>query len=354
MTTSTVSPQPGQIRVKLKDLGDLLAATPHLIGFRPAESVILISHRGPRGDFIGRVLRADLPPRPLVFDQARHLAKVFARQDDFGVTLVIVGERRDGPEDFVHTELVDTLGALLTEAGVDKVHALWAPEIATGAPWECYHDTGCGGVLPEVHYSELAAAQASVGTVTFDSREAMERTLAPADEAAIGRRSALLNAVYDEFGPPDESGEAAEAGRRVVRTALGQVKRDTFDLTDEQAVELAVALSNPRVRDAGLALAVVPESDEAKIAERLWLALVRGLPEPERAEAATLLGYSAFLRHDTVMAGMAFENALTADPNHMLAALLRAAMEHQVRPEQMTGLGRAEGSASLAESAGDG
>jgi hypothetical protein len=353
MTISSVS-QSGQIRVKLKDSGDLLAATPHLIGFRPAESVILISHTGPHGNFIGRVLRADLPPRPLVFDQAQRLVKAFVRSDDFGITMIVVGRRRDGPEVLVHTELVDTLGALLVEAGVRNLHALWAPEITSGAPWECYHDDGCGGVLPEVDYSELAAAQASVGTVTYDSRDDMERVLAPADDVAIKRRLALLNAVYDEFGPPGESEKADKLGCEIVRTALGQVKRDALALTDEQAVELALALSNPRVRDACLAVAVPADTSEAMIAEKLWLALVRGLPAPERAEAATLLGYSAFMRRDAVLAGMAFENALAADPGHMLAALLRTAMEHNVDPEQMTGLGNLEGLASLAEPAADG
>jgi hypothetical protein len=354
MTTPTVSPQPGQIRVQLKDLGDLIAAIPHLIGFPPEESVVLVSHRGEDGLSIDRTMRVDLPPRHGIYDQARYLTEVFARKDDFGVMLVIVGRRRDGPEDLVHTELVATFQALLLEAGVPRVHALWTPEIVTGAPWECYDDIGCEGVLPEIRYSELAAAKASVGLVTFESREAKEGTLSPADEAAIERRSLLLNAVYDEFGPLGESGEAVEGSCRVVRAALAQAKRGCLELTDEQAVELAVALANTRVRDAGLALAVPPESEEAKNAETLWLALVRGLPAPERADAAALLGYSAFLRHDTVLAGMAFDNALAADPNHMLANLLRLSMERQVRPEQMTRLGKTEGLASLAEPAADG
>jgi len=349
MTTSTVSPLPGQLRVKLKDLGDLIAAIPHLIGFPPAESVVLVGHGGPHGGSVERTVRVDLPPRHGIYEQARYLAETFAREPAFGVTLVIIGRRRDGPEDLVHTELVTTVEALLLEAGVPRVHALWTPEVVMGAPWECYSDPECGGVLPEFHYSELAAAKASVGLVTFESREAKERTLSPADAAAIERRSQLLNAVYDEFGPLGKFGEAVEDACGAVRAALGQAKSGRLELTDEQAVELAVALANTRVRDAGLALAVPPESEAAMNAETLWLALVRGLPAPERADAAALLGYSAFLRRDTVLAGMAYDNALAADPNHMLANLLRLSMQRQVRPEQMIGLGKTEGLASLAE-----
>jgi hypothetical protein len=357
MTISPVFPKPGQTRVKLKDPGELLAATPHLLGFRPAESVLLVGHLPPRGNRIGLVLRGDLPPREFVRGQAESLVTAFAGSGHLGATIVVVGRRRAGPGDepvrLGHEEFVEALTESLSRIGMRTLHALWVPEISTGAPWACYSDDGCEGVLPDVECSVLAAVSASIGLVTYDSREDMERLLDPTDDAAIARRSDLLNAVFDEFGPPDGSEKSIRRGCTVVRTALREVERGELDLADEQAVELAVALANPRVRDACLAMAVPPDRSAAKVAEMLWLALVRGLPAPERAEAASLLGYSAYMRGDGAMAGMAFDNALAAVPGHVLAGLLLAALRHGMDPERVSRLGKLDGVVDLAQFAED-
>jgi hypothetical protein len=357
MSTSTAfsqsSPQPSRPLVRLKDPAELLAATPHLLGFRPAESVLLIAHTGPTGRKVERVLRGDLPPGEFARQQAAFVAAAFPREGDFGVTLV-VSQRRDGsehddPAGLPHAEFVATLKESLADSGTPVLQALWASEIKSGAPWACYSGDGCGGVLPEVDYSELAAASASSGYVTFDSREAMAQVLVPPDQTVVARRSALLDEMYDEFGPPSDAAESVSRGRAVVKSALRQAVSGELTLTDEQAVELAVALSIPRIRDACLALAVPSGSAGAMAAERLWLALVRCLPAPERAEPAVLLGYSLYMRHDATFAGIALEAALEAVPDHVLAKLLHQSVQACVKPEKMTGLGKLEGMESLTD-----
>jgi hypothetical protein len=357
MSTSTAfsqsNPHSGLPRVRLRDPAELLAATPHLLGFRPSESVLLIAHLGADGRRLGRVMRGDLPPPEAARQQAAFVASAFPRDGDFGVTVIVVG-RRDGPEhddpaQLPQAEFVSTLTELLAETGTPVLQAFWASEIRSGAPWACYAGDECGGVLPEVDYSELAAATASLGHVTYDSREAMADVLVAPDEAVVTRRSALLDEVYDEFGPPADTPESVGRGREVVRGALRQAAGGDLTLTDEQAVELAVALSVPRIRDACLALAVPPESAEAVAAERLWLALVRCLPAPERAEPAVLLGYSLYMRHEATFAGLALENALEAVPDHVLAKLLHQSIRACVPPVKMRGLGKLEGMESLTD-----
>jgi hypothetical protein len=78
----------------------------------------------------------------------------------------------------------------------------------------------------------------------------------------------------------------------------------------------------------------------AVAAERLWLALVRATPAPERAEPAALLALTAYLRGDGALAGVALDAAQQACPHHSLSGLLRAALDGGLPPELLRGVAR--------------
>src|SRR5699024_5856395 len=67
----------------------------------------------------------------------------------------------------------------------------------------------------------------------------------------------------------------ATVGRALVRLRAGSLQ-----LSDPEIVRIAVALSDVRVRDACLALALPPGSSAALTAENLWIALARATPCP--------------------------------------------------------------------------
>src|SRR3712207_8905524 len=46
-------------RVRLGDAGELAAGLPHLLGFRPRESLVLVSLAGPNGARVGLTVRAE-------------------------------------------------------------------------------------------------------------------------------------------------------------------------------------------------------------------------------------------------------------------------------------------------------
>jgi hypothetical protein len=69
--------------------------------------------------------------------------------------------------------------------------------------------------------------------------------------------------------------------------------------------------------------------------ERLWLALSRLLPAPWRAEALVLFGFSAYVRGDGPLAGVALEAALTVEPGHRLGQLLISALRSGMRPDEI-------------------
>ncbi|MGW4522681.1 DUF4192 domain-containing protein [Amycolatopsis sp. NPDC004378] len=332
MTTATPTGRPP---VNLRSPAQLLAALPYLIGFRPENSVVLLGHRAPAGNRIGLVLRGDLPRREDRARQARALAPRFALAPHTGVTLVVVGGRRRPGSAPPHAGFVEELADALGELGLPVLHAMWAENITEGAPWGCYADQDCGGELPDPRATVLAAAATEDGTVAFDSRDELAALLAPRSPEALARRAEALSA---QSSLPWPEATAVSDAASVIRAAFERQLRGEDPPTDEEAVQLASALTIPEIRDVCLAMAVPSHTPAAREAERLWLMLVQELPAPERAEAAALLGYTAYMRGDGTFAGMALENALEAAPDHVLAQLLTKVLNHGFPPEQLLGL----------------
>lgn len=332
MECVTTSTPPGTARALLTDPAQLIAALPYLLGFTPADSVVLLGHRPP-GTRIGLILRADLPPRDLVAEQADALAPRFRVDDHTGVTLVIVGGRAGPDGELPHAELAEELGRALKEYELPVMHPLWTPEIAAGAPWACYREPTCGGLLPDPRDTVVAATTTNAGFVSFPSRDDVLALMEPRSPAALVRRRALLSRATPPADPDDVLAAAAE-----VRAAFFRHRRAEGPPSDDQAVRLAHALRVPKVRDACLATAVPSESPVAVAAMSLWLELVRELPAPHRADAAALVAYAALMRSEGALAGMALTNALEACPEHVLAQLLHAVWNLGTDPARLAGL----------------
>ncbi|HEY6423383.1 MAG TPA: DUF4192 domain-containing protein [Pseudonocardiaceae bacterium] len=315
---------PAAGRIRLSDPAELIAAVPHLLGFHPHDSVVLLALHGTK---LGLTVRADLvhaDQAPLLAEQ---LLLPIARQRPTGVALVVIGGDPSPEGDPPHRALVNALDDVLTRAGLPVVHAAWTAQTAGGAQWRCYDDPLCAGTVADPAASPLAAATVAAGAVTFGSREEMAELLAGEDVAALQRRAALLDAADAEH--PMSS---ALAARRL--TQLETLRRAAaagkVTLSDNLVAEVASALCDHRVRDACLPWCTGPD---AAAAERLWLALVRATPAPERAEPAALLALAAYIRGDGAMAGVALDAALHACPDHSLSGLLRAALDGGLPPE---------------------
>lgn len=335
MTSSSVPPD-GGIVISVNDPAHLIAAVPHLLGFRPADSVVVIGFGGANGKRVDPLVRTGLPGPAEEGAVAAMLATIFARQPGRAVGILVVGSASGPPPDpgdIPHGRFVTTLAAAFEARGRLTESMLWTPEIRAGSPWRRYDEPECTGVLPDDSATPVAAAVVSKGFVTFDSREEMERQLDPDDPAAVALRERLLRSPAR-----DVTADVAEAFREV-RSALQPMGRGEPDLPDERVVRLAVALSEPRVRDACLAVALPPGSERSLRAEALWLALTRKLPAPERAEPAVLLGFSAYLRGDGALARAALEKAVAAMPGHRLASLLLACLDSAMPPARLHRLG---------------
>lgn len=347
--------------ITLTGVGDTLAAIPHLLGFHPTDSVVLLSGTE-RGTPLSRTLRGDLPPDHLVDAVARHITASLADDDVTSALLVIVGgedgsargggARGDGQNGGIDggghgddeavndataddvppcAQLVEALRRELAALGVTEVAAYWVPELADGARYRSYDDPARAGVLPDPASSLLGAEFASRGYVTYGSRAELAALLAPEGEPRLARRAELIESLRAEV---TESWPRA-ARVLTVRDALSAANSGHLALSDRQLATVAIALADPQIRDACLATALPPDSDLALAAAVLWATLTRALPAPERAIPACLAGYAAYMSGDGALAAIAFDAALDADPDHVLAGLLDRALRHGFAPHRL-------------------
>jgi len=340
MTTTTAKLPDGRTRVTISDPAQFITAIPCLVGFRPENSIVLIGLGGDGGGGVTSILRADLPPAEREADAVEFITDTLCRSPGAEVLIVVVGRHPGHPpcsKSPPHARLVRRIAGAFRKRGRRADYAAWTSEIRGGNHWRTYRPDSpvSEGILPDENSTVLAAVCAAEGMVTFDSRAELEQLLEPDDPSAHEKRARLLDAAVEALSPDIMPADTYEECARIVRAAIDQVRRGDLSFTDEQVVRLALALSNPQVRDSCLGTAVPHTSDRSRHARRLWLELVRLTPPPERAEAAVLLCYAAYMHGEGSFALMAAENALDADPSHRLAFLLRACLMNGQPPEDL-------------------
>ncbi|MEU4743344.1 DUF4192 domain-containing protein [Actinosynnema sp. NPDC023658] len=331
---------------RLRDPGDLIAAVPHLLGFHPSDSIVVLVAQD---HDVAMAVRVDLPPPGVPNRVARQLTAPLARcRGSDAVVVVVGGGSGDPPEDLPHAGLVDEVDDALLAADVPLLVAVWTRATAKGERWFDYHDVGTSGTVPDPSSTALAAASAADGHVTYASREAMGELLTPDPPEALSRRTALLNRLSADSPPAGSApagsavnGSAADPAtvparhRELIHAEVVRAATRKRPLTDEEVADLAHALSNPVTRDASLAYCV---GELAGSAEVLWTELTRACPAPERAEPASLLAFCAYAKGLGSLAALALDRAEEAHPGHRLTELLRAALDFGLPPDQLRGL----------------
>jgi hypothetical protein len=326
--TSTQRPH-----ITLEQPGDLLASIPPLLGFHPVDSLIVFGLRGPRATELTLVLRSDLPPPSRARELARSLLLPLAQQSAVGVALVVVGGQGRSPDDDLpHRELLARCEAAFVDSGIPVVHQLWVPDTVAGRRWRCYDETDCTGVLPDPDGTNLATLASQIGLPVYARREDIIATLAPEPPDVLARRSASLDRFTDTTEPSGGEPDPPQARLDAVRSAIDAAAAAEPELTDDDVVRLSAALADHRIRDVCLDFDELPDIGAA---ERLWTALARATPAPERAEPACLLAFSAYARGDGVLAGIALDQAEEADPGHRLSGLLRGALAIGLSPSKL-------------------
>ncbi|MGW5082803.1 DUF4192 domain-containing protein [Micromonospora echinospora] len=387
-----------QPRLSVRSPADMVAAVPYLLGFHPADSVVVVAVRGRRVVFAAR---GDLPaPGADPGPAARHLAQVVARQDADAATVVGYG-----PAARV-TGVVDAIGDALTAAGLVVLDAL---RVTEGRWWSylCAEPSCCPpeGTPYDPAASQVSAAAVFAGQVALPDRAALAAQVSPLDgpvrlamRRATGRARLRLAALTggtssqsgrspvagrphegpepvdgtapvgtgsadrsgpgggpaggssvpvdgevraDGAGPVDSPRAVRSAGTAAVRAAFRRQRRGER-LDDDEVAWLTVLLTHIPVRDHAWSRTDGRDADIS-----LWTDVTRRAEPDLIAAPGCLLAFSAWRSGHGALAAVALERVLAAHPGYSLAVLLDEALRRGVGPSQLDGWPGSDGGSVL-------
>lgn len=313
--------------VMLRSPADVIAAVPYLFGFHPADSLVLLAFHGKRIVFQAR---ADLPPADDVDGVeavGARLAEIASRTGPAGVILIGYG-----PE----PAILPLVGSVGTGLACHQIPVLSVLRVGEGRYRELLcDDPACcpaEGVPFDPATTRVAASATFAGMVVHPDRAALAATIDPVPGAGIEPEIA---AALDRVA-------VLPGGQRGLKTAVRTAVRQAFErymnggrLDDDEVAWLAVLLSDVVLRDDTWSRLVagrsVPEHEE------IWRDLVRRVPRRYVPAPATLLALVAWRTGSGVLAEMAGERALEADPTYRLAQLVLHALRNGLPPSALDG-----------------
>jgi hypothetical protein len=327
---------PGTPRVRLSSPADILAVVPHLLGFHPARSLVVVGASGPR-QRIELGFRYDLPDPPdaaVTRQIGGHATAVLTQRKV--TTVIAIGY---GPGRLV-TPVMDGFAAAARGGGLEVRELL---RVQDGRYWSylCRNPACCPaeGVPFDVRSHPAAAAMSAAGLAAYPDRAALAGTIAPLagqrasirDEAVSGAvaRVVALTARASAAGGPDPLRLVIAEGRRAVREAIDRYRAGGRVTDAGQLAWLVVSLAQLPVRDDAWAR-MVPGHRDAHL--RLWSDLVRNAAGPWLPAPAALLAFTAWQCGEGALASIAVERALAADPGYSMALLLGDILDAGVPP----------------------
>lgn len=319
--------------VTLRSPAQIVAAVPYLLGFHPAESLVVVGLQGdPRT--VCLTLRVDLPPggdrADLSGELALHLRHAGART---AIALVFSEQPGEQPE----AGLIATLERVLLDEGIGLGDALW---VRSGRWWSyrCQDSECCprdGTPVDAESVADLAAASAWLGDVVHRSRADLELSLAPivgaCREGLDHTFEWVSRQLIDELATRGWEAVAEDTVRLLTDAVSARAECDV-QLAPAELARMALGLADVRVRDRAL-LWAGGQCEHA--AEALWVELTRSATPPYDAPPATLIAVHAYLRGNGAYARIALERALASDPAYSLAQLLAEGLDRGVPPRAL-------------------
>ncbi|MFE3443396.1 DUF4192 domain-containing protein [Nocardia sp. NPDC059180] len=348
-----VHPEDGRVEMRLGEIrlaepGEFLAGVPAILGFVPVRSLVVAVLRAapldPGSALIDVVARFDLdspatrPPSPPM-TLASTVAGVCEQDGVVGVLASIVDDRLSEPDAGAsgRDRLITALATQLELRGIPLCGAWAVQRIGPGHGWWSVLGADRRGVVPDPAASPITLSHVLDGRQVRRSRSELIALVAADSrmrELVGAEMGSALARAHRRFAEAAGGQDRIGYSRRAVEYVLWQITNvaSGVPMSATELAELAAALRDRHVRDTMFALA---GTDHADAAEQLWAMMTRGLPDTDRAEAATLLGYYAYARGDGPFAGIALAAALDADPDHPMAVLLDTALGSGMHPEQL-------------------
>jgi hypothetical protein len=313
----------------------LLAFIPHLLGFHPANSLVIIGTRPPSA-VIYVTLRYDLPDPadPIAAAWiALDAARILARGRTGKVAAVGYGS------DQLVTPVISELQNLKTP----RLQLIEVLRVAEGRYWSylCTKPGCCPaeGTPFDPGAESVAAALAAEGPV-LSSRNELAATIAPVGgETADVMRHATARAMHRAAellarSPQTEQGistrsELVLAGLDAVTQAIACYRRGGQLSAGDDVAWLTLVLREPQVCDITWSR-MLPEHRKAHL--RLWTDLIRLAQPGYVAAPASMLALVAWQSGNGALASVTLDRALADDPTYHLAKLLRQMIDSGAPP----------------------
>jgi uncharacterized protein DUF4192 len=336
----TTRPSPAGSGVDEPDLritgpGDLVQLVPYLLGFHPAESLVILGLARHRVVVTVRMDLADVVVDGVLSGTVSAMADGGAEElvgAVFDDRAVPAGARPPDPLPWHGVP-----AALEAEAA--RIGAVVADVLlVSGRRWwsYCCPDARCcppqGHPLDDTS-SKVPAAAAYAGLVALPDRDALAAVLAPEPAELRDPLLPRLDAAVAELRTAADGRRAQRAVKRALFAAARAADRPGSGVPADEAdlIRFGAALATTAVRDAAW-LAV----DEQRLDGRdLWRWLGRRLPGHYAATPLFMFGWASWRAGNGALAGIAADRVLAVDPDYTAADLLLAVLSHGVDPRRM-------------------
>jgi Domain of unknown function (DUF4192) len=315
--------QHGAAVVTLRDASDVVAMVPYLVGYLPAESLVVVGLTGPRQQ-VGPVLRADLPPVDRLADAVVQICAVLSQHAIPGA--FVLGFSVDAAR--VDAAIRALVGAL-SDAGVRVVDAVradgvrWWRMVGTDGP-----ATGAGPAdgVPYDPGCMRVSAEAVAAGLTYGADRDESRRLFATERDTRTDVTALLERLRAD--PASQTARPADPRAAAVELVQRGTAGDPPLRTDDLA-RLGLAVADVACRDI---LWAMMDRATARAHLALWSRVARAMPDDLFAGPACLAGFAAWLAGDGTVARHAVDRVLELAPTYSMARLLEEALDRFVDP----------------------
>jgi hypothetical protein len=315
-------------RIKVSESSTFVAVVPHLLGFHPVNSLVIIGIAVPDGQ-VRISFRYDLPDPPdqeLTRDITAHAIAVFDREH---LTVAAVVGYGSGA---LVSPVADAFRHSLPGAGIRLADVL---RVEDGRFWS-YTCTGPSCCPPEGTPVDpahpAAAALDSAGLTAAASRDDIAATIAPVTGDHAGQ---MIEATRNA-----ELADADQVAARGTDAAWRQLMSATKDaitcyrrggiITDHlQLARIALALTSTPVRDDAWARM---QPRHCRHHMRLWTDVTRHAQPGYVAAPASLLAFTAWQEGDGALAVLALDRASADNPGYKMAQLIGDALHAGLPP----------------------
>jgi hypothetical protein len=316
---------PEQPKVLVGSPAGLIAAVPHLLGFTPHDSLVVVGVTPPSGR-VQLAMRYDLPGSDEAAAIAEHTVGMLSRRH---VPVAAVLGYGPGP---LVTPAADAFRQAASRACVKLQDVL---RVHDGRYWSYLcHDPSCcppEGVPFDTAAHPAAKALAAAGLPALPARADLAATIAPlTGSAAAAMARATRRAEQLASRRITSGGQRAldEQGLSAVRDAI-TAYRDGGSVSLARHAWLALVLTSLPVRDDAWA-----RMDPAHRAahQRLWTDVTSRAQPGYAAAPASLLAFTAWQCGNGALANVALDRALDDIPGYSMAGLLRGAVDAGLPP----------------------